>query len=192
MAVSPAKARVVSGMRPTGQLHLGHLVGALANWVALQEQYDCYYFVADWHALTSDYADPGRVRQATYDAVADWLAAGMDPEKSTIFAPDSSSARAWLIATPFGVAKNTQSHPDSDAFAGSIPSAFQSMASFVWIGRAAKLPSASRVWPFFFHSVIFTSGASAFTGLAGFHQPMNSASATPNSSHCFQTGTGGV
>ena len=57
---SAVKPRVVSGMRPTGRLHLGHLVGALSNWVALQEQYDCFYFVADWHALTSEFADTGR------------------------------------------------------------------------------------------------------------------------------------
>ena len=78
-------ARVVSGMRPTGQLHLGHLVGALNNWVPLQAQYDCFYFVADWHALTSEYADTSRVVANTYAMVADWIAAGLDPEKSTFF-----------------------------------------------------------------------------------------------------------
>ena len=78
-------ARVVSGMRPTGKLHLGHLVGALSNWVPLQAQYDCFYFVADWHALTSEYADTSRVVEDTYDMVADWIAAGLDPEKSTFF-----------------------------------------------------------------------------------------------------------
>jgi tryptophanyl-tRNA synthetase len=79
------KARVVSGMRPTGQLHLGHLVGALNNWVPLQDQYECFYFVADWHALTSEYADTSRVVENTYAMVADWIAAGLDPEKSTFF-----------------------------------------------------------------------------------------------------------
>jgi tryptophanyl-tRNA synthetase len=78
-------ARVVSGMRPTGRLHLGHLVGALSNWVRLQEQYDCFYFVADWHALTSEYADTSKVVENSYDMVADWIAAGLDPEKSTFF-----------------------------------------------------------------------------------------------------------
>jgi tryptophanyl-tRNA synthetase len=72
-------------MRPTGRLHLGHLVGALHNWVALQEQYDCFYFVADWHALTSEYADTGKVVDNGYDMVADWIAAGLDPDKSTFF-----------------------------------------------------------------------------------------------------------
>jgi tryptophanyl-tRNA synthetase len=79
------KARVVSGMRPTGQLHLGHLVGALNNWVPLQDQYDCLYFVADWHALTSEYADTSRLVENGYEMVADWIAAGLDPEKSTFF-----------------------------------------------------------------------------------------------------------
>jgi tryptophanyl-tRNA synthetase len=79
------KARVVSGMRPTGQLHLGHLAGALRNWVPLQDQYECFYFVADWHALTSEYADTSRVVSSTYEMVADWIAAGLDPEKSTFF-----------------------------------------------------------------------------------------------------------
>jgi tryptophanyl-tRNA synthetase len=80
-----AKARVVSGMRPTGRLHLGHLVGALGNWVPMQDQYDCFYFVADWHALTSDYADTSQLLSYTYDNVADWIGAGLDPERSTLF-----------------------------------------------------------------------------------------------------------
>ncbi|HZT77099.1 MAG TPA: tryptophan--tRNA ligase [Vicinamibacterales bacterium] len=79
------RPRVVSGMRPTGRLHLGHLVGALRNWVQLQEAYDCFYFVADWHALTSDYADTSQVTAYAYDNVADWIGVGLDPEKSTFF-----------------------------------------------------------------------------------------------------------
>ena len=79
------KDRVVSGMRPTGRLHLGHLVGALGNWVPLQDQYDCFYFVADWHALTSDYADTSRLTAYAYENVADWIGAGLDPGKSTFF-----------------------------------------------------------------------------------------------------------
>jgi len=72
-------------MRPTGRLHLGHLVGALGNWVPLQEAYDCFYFVADWHALTSDFADTSQLTTYTYENVADWIGAGLDPEKSTFF-----------------------------------------------------------------------------------------------------------
>ena len=72
-------------MRPTGKLHLGHLVGALNNWAALQEQYECFYFVADWHALTSDYADTSGIVASAYDNAVDWMAAGIDPERSTLF-----------------------------------------------------------------------------------------------------------
>ena len=72
-------------MRPTGKLHLGHLVGALKNWVALQDTYDCYYFVADWHALTSHYAETGDIVESALDNAADWIAAGLDPERSTLF-----------------------------------------------------------------------------------------------------------
>lgn len=79
------KRRVVSGMRPTGKLHLGHLVGALENWAALQDEYECFYFVADWHALTSEYADTSEIVANAYDMVADWIAAGLDPERSTLF-----------------------------------------------------------------------------------------------------------
>jgi tryptophanyl-tRNA synthetase len=80
-----AKRRVVSGMRPTGKLHLGHLVGALQNWDRLQAEYDCFYFVADWHALTSGYADTSEIVDSAIDNIADLLAAGVVPEKSTIF-----------------------------------------------------------------------------------------------------------
>src|SRR5207244_7406133 len=80
-----SKARVVSGMRPTGRLHLGHLIGALGNWVPLQEKYDCFYFVANWHALTSDFADTTQLTSYTYENVADWIGAGLDPETSTFF-----------------------------------------------------------------------------------------------------------
>jgi tryptophanyl-tRNA synthetase len=72
-------------MRPTGKLHLGHLMGALKNWAALQDTYDCSYFVADWHALTSEYADTTKVVESSYEMVADWIAAGLDPQKSTFF-----------------------------------------------------------------------------------------------------------
>src|SRR5881396_251778 len=81
----PVKARVVSGIQPTGQLHLGHLVGALSNWSRLQAEHDCFYFVADWHALTTDFADTSRLTEYAYENVADWIGAGLDPEKSTLF-----------------------------------------------------------------------------------------------------------
>jgi len=79
------RARVLSGMRPTGALHLGHYHGALKNWVRLQDDYDCFYFVADWHALTTHYEDREIIERNVYDMVIDWLAAGIDPERATIF-----------------------------------------------------------------------------------------------------------
>jgi tryptophanyl-tRNA synthetase len=79
------RPRVLSGMRPTGKLHLGNYMGALANWVKLQDQYDCYFFIADWHALTTDYADTSQVAPSTLEVILDYLAAGLDPEKSVLF-----------------------------------------------------------------------------------------------------------
>lgn len=79
------KRRVLSGMRPTGRLHLGNYMGALYNWVRLQDEYDCYFFIADWHALTTDYANPGDVHGKSLDVAMDFLAAGLDPAKSVLF-----------------------------------------------------------------------------------------------------------
>lgn len=84
-ASAPRKKIVVSGMRPTGKLHLGHLLGTLRNWVALQDQYDCHFFVADWHVLTTDYEKPGKVPGFVDEMVLDWMAAGLDPERCVIF-----------------------------------------------------------------------------------------------------------
>ncbi|NQT91077.1 MAG: tryptophan--tRNA ligase [Candidatus Omnitrophica bacterium] len=79
------KKTLLSGMRPTGPMHLGHLLGALANWTQLQEKYDCYYMVADWHALMSEYADPSAMPDCIHEMVADWIASGVDPKKAVIF-----------------------------------------------------------------------------------------------------------
>ena len=76
MPSSSTRKRVLSGMRSTGKLHLGNFVGALENWVKMQDQYECFFFVADWHALTTDYADTSRVKQNSLDVAIDWLAAG--------------------------------------------------------------------------------------------------------------------
>ena len=77
--------RVLSGMRPTGKVHLGNYLGAIANWVKLQDDYDCFYFVADWHALTDDYSHSKEVPENTIEMIADWLGAGLSPERSTLF-----------------------------------------------------------------------------------------------------------
>jgi tryptophanyl-tRNA synthetase len=104
---SNKKPRILSGMRSTGKLHLGNYVGALANWVRLQDDYECYFFIADWHALTSDYADTSRVKANTVEVALDYLAAGLDPERSTLFIQSHVPQHAELhlllsMITPLG------------------------------------------------------------------------------------------
>ncbi len=91
-----AKARILSGMRPTGRLHIGHLVGALDNWRALQEEYDCFYMVADWHALMSEYEKSGDIAAHIEDNAADWIACGVDPDKCTMFVQSQVPQHAEL------------------------------------------------------------------------------------------------
>src|SRR5207245_1125716 len=86
------RPRILSGMRPTGKLHLGNLVGALDNWVKLQDEYECYFFVADWHMLTTDYADTSELQSNIQEMVTDWLAAGLDPKSH--FLPPVPPSRA--------------------------------------------------------------------------------------------------
>lgn len=95
--------RVLSGMRPTGRLHLGHLHGALANWLSLSNEYECFFFSADWHALTSDYADTSRIATNTREMVMDWLSAGLDADKCTIFVQSQvkEHAELYLILTMY-------------------------------------------------------------------------------------------
>ena len=89
--------RIVSGIRPTGDLHLGHYLGVLKNWVKLQDDYQCFYFIADWHALTSEYKDPSIIEQSTRDIVTIWLSVGIDPEKSVIFRQSHIKTHAELF-----------------------------------------------------------------------------------------------
>ena len=91
------KKRVLSGMRPTGALHLGNLHGALANWVRMQDEYDCFFFIADWHALTSDYEDTGAISGFVRHLMIDWLSAGLTPEKSTLFVQSGVKEHAELF-----------------------------------------------------------------------------------------------
>jgi tryptophanyl-tRNA synthetase len=97
---------VLSGMRSTGKLHLGHYFGTLKNWVDLQERHDCYYFAADWHALTTEYADPARIAANTIETFADWLAAGIDPERRLFvqsWIPEHAELHLLLsMITPLG------------------------------------------------------------------------------------------
>jgi tryptophanyl-tRNA synthetase len=101
------KDKVLSGMQASGKLHLGNLVGALSNWVKLQEKYECYYFIADWHSLTTGYADPSHMKESTKDLLINYLAAGLDPEKCTIFIQSRVIEHAELhlllsMITPLG------------------------------------------------------------------------------------------
>jgi len=91
------KKRILSGMRPTGPLHLGNYHGALANWVRMQDEYDCFFFVADWHALTSDYEKPDFIHGYTTEILLDWLSAGLNPEKSTLFIQSRIKEHAELF-----------------------------------------------------------------------------------------------
>ena len=91
------KKRILSGMRPTGPLHLGNLLGALANWVRLQDEYECFYFIADWHALTSDYENTDYIDQYRKEIMMDWLSAGLTPEKSTLFVQSEIKEHAELF-----------------------------------------------------------------------------------------------
>jgi tryptophanyl-tRNA synthetase len=107
MTTITRKKRVLSGMRPTGKLHLGNYVGALANWVRMQDEYECFFVVVDWHALTTDYADPSKVKENSIDVLLDWLAAGLDPKRSVIFIQSHVPAHAELhlllsMITPLG------------------------------------------------------------------------------------------
>lgn len=90
------KGRIVSGMRPTGRMHLGHLHGALLNWKSLQETYECFYFIADWHALTSDYAKTDIIRSSAFGIIMDWISMGLDPQKATFFIQSDIKEHAEL------------------------------------------------------------------------------------------------
>ena len=109
--------RVLSGMRPTGALHLGHYHGALKNWVRLQDDYDCFYFVADWHALTTHYEERDVMERYVYEMVTDWLAAGLDPDKCTIFIQSRLPEHAELftllaMGTPLGWLERVPTYKD--------------------------------------------------------------------------------
>ena len=102
------KKRILSGMRPTGKLHLGHLVGALENWKKLQDEYECFFMVADWHALMSEYENPKDLKENMIDNVVDWIACGIDPKKATIFIQSHVKEHLELhmifsVITPLGL-----------------------------------------------------------------------------------------
>ena len=116
-AKSSSRPRVLSGMRPTGKLHLGNYMGALANWVKLQDKYECYFFIADWHALTTDYADTSNIAANTLDVALDFLAAGLDPARSVIFLQSKVLQHAELnlllgMITPVGWLERVPSYKE--------------------------------------------------------------------------------
>jgi len=109
--------RVLSGMRPTGRLHLGHYHGVLKNWVTLQNEYPCLFFVADWHALTTAYDEPGTIEENAWDMVIDWLAAGVDPAQATLFiqsrVPEHAELHLLLsMMTPLGWLERVPTYKD--------------------------------------------------------------------------------
>jgi tryptophanyl-tRNA synthetase len=120
VSANPSARRVLSGMRPTGQLHLGNYHGALRNWVDLQYQYECFFFVADWHALTTGYADTTRLPQYVHDMVIDWLAAGLNPGVTTLFVQSHVPEHAELhlllsMITPLGWLERVPTYKDQQA-----------------------------------------------------------------------------
>lgn len=109
--------RVLSGMRPTGKLHIGHLEGALRNWAGLQNDHECFFFIADWHALTTHYIDTSQIKDSTYEMLADWLACGIDPEKAVIFQQSKVVEHAELalllgMITPISWLERVPSYKD--------------------------------------------------------------------------------
>lgn len=117
MQISPSAMRVLSGMRPTGLLHLGHYHGVLKNWLALQKQYTCFFFIADWHALTTHYDEPGIIAGSVQDMVIDWLATGIEPEQATIFiqsrVPEHAELHVLLsMLTPLSWLERVPSYKD--------------------------------------------------------------------------------
>src|SRR6201996_8455854 len=120
MSAVPQGKRVLSGMRPTGALHLGNYHGALRNWVELQYQYECYFFIADWHALTTGYEDTSKLEENTWSMVIDWLAAGVNPGVATMFIQSKVPEHAELhlllsMITPLGWLERVPSYKDQQA-----------------------------------------------------------------------------
>lgn len=115
--LSPQSQRVLSGMRPTGKLHLGHYHGVLKNWLTLQHEFECFFFVADWHALTTNYDDPSQIAQSSFDMVVDWLAAGVNPGSAKIFIQSQVPQHAELhlllsMITPLSWLERVPSYKD--------------------------------------------------------------------------------
>ena len=149
--------KVLSGMRPTGRLHLGHYHGVLANWIKLQHEYPCLFFVADWHALTTAYDEPGAITDNTYEMVIDWLAAGVDPSQATIFIQSKVPEHAELhlllsMMTPLGWLERVPTYKDQQEklshkdlttyglFAGGVMNLAVILALTIWVAVEKLAP----------------------------------------------------
>lgn len=131
--------RVLSGMRPTGKLHLGNYMGALLNWVRLQNDYECYFFIADWHALTTDYADTSNIAENTLEVALDWLAAGLDPERSVIFVQSSVPEHAELhlllsMITPLGWLERVPTYKEQQQQIGDVAAGGKDLSTYGFLG----------------------------------------------------------
>lgn len=131
--------RVLSGMRPTGKLHLGNYMGALYNWVRLQREFDCFFFIADWHALTTDYADTSRIRENIYDVALDWLGAGLDPARCTIFLQSWVPQHAELhllfsMITPLGWLERVPTYKEQQQQIGDVSAGGKDLSTYGFLG----------------------------------------------------------
>ena len=136
---STAPKRVLSGMLPTGKLHLGNYMGALYNWVRLQREYECYFFIADWHALTTDYADTSNVKQNTLDVALDWLGAGLDPDRATLFVQSWVPQHAELhllfsMITPLGWLERVPSYKEQQQQIGDVSAGGKDLSTYGFLG----------------------------------------------------------
>ena len=133
------RQRVLSGMRPTGKLHLGNYMGALYNWLRLQHPYECYFFIADWHALTTDYADTSRVKENVLEVALDWLGAGLDPERCTIFVQSWIPQHAELhllfsMITPLGWLERVPSYKEQQQQIGDVAAGGKDLSTYGFLG----------------------------------------------------------
>ena len=130
---------MLSGMRPTGKLHLGNYMGALYNWVRLQHDFNCYFFIADWHALTTDYADTSNIKQNTIEVALDWLAAGLDPERCVLFVQSLVPQHAELhlllsMITPLGWLERVPTYKEQQQQIGDVAAGGKDLHTYGFLG----------------------------------------------------------
>jgi tryptophanyl-tRNA synthetase len=136
---SASGKRVLSGMRPTGKLPLGNYMGALYNWLRLQHTYECFFFIADWHALTTDYADTSRIRENILDVALDWLGAGLEPERCTLFVQSWVPQHAELhlllsMITPLGWLERVPTYKEQQQQIGNVETGGRDLSTYGFLG----------------------------------------------------------